>query len=99
MTAERIEGERRCVIGERLEFAIRYEAELDQGLETVADAHGKTVSDMKELVHGLHELLILKMKISLTAPARSKALAQSTSQLLPGMVGMKTRGRERFVWT
>ena len=58
MTAERIEGERRCVIGERLEFAIRYEAELDQSLETVADAHGKTISDMKELVHGLHELLI-----------------------------------------
>lgn len=38
MTAERIEGERRCVIGERLEFAIRYKAELDQSLETVADA-------------------------------------------------------------
>ena len=58
MTAERVEGERRCVIGERLEFAIRYESELDQSLETVADAHGKTVSDVKELVHGLHELLI-----------------------------------------
>ena len=58
MTAERIEGERRCVIGERLEFAIRHEAELDQSLEAVADAHGKTVSHMKELVHGLHELLI-----------------------------------------
>lgn len=34
-----------------------------------------------------------------TAPARSKALALSTSQLLPGMVGMNTRGLGRLVWT
>ena len=45
------------------------------------------------------ESLFLKMKISETAPALSKALALSTSQLLPGMVGMKTLGLATLVCT
>ena len=43
--------------------------------------------------------LFLMMKISVSAPARSKALALSTSQLVPGIVGINTFGLVMAVFT
>ena len=43
--------------------------------------------------------LFLMMKMSVSAPARSKALALSTSQLVPGIVGINTFGLVMAVFT
>ena len=140
MTANGIERQRRGIILQRYNMTVRHKAELDQGLEPVADSKDQAITVRQKIFHGFckswvaehggheltrtirfitgreatgksHDLRLFHSfghffhrfldasgvrlritKISVFAPAASKAAAVSYSQLIPGNTGMKTVG-------
>ena len=58
MSANRIECQRRSVSGQRLEFAVRNQSQLNQSLESIAYAKYETISSMQQRFHRFFQLAV-----------------------------------------
>ena len=94
-----------------ISFSLRKRAEINLPLPSGSSPAEKPPGNMTICAEAIRRLisstdsfnspasLFRKMKISVSAPARSKALALSISQFVPGMAGIKTFGKITFVFT
>ena len=56
LAADRVEGKRRAFIGHGNDVAVRHKAELDERLESIADAEHEAVAVLQQIAHRLGHL-------------------------------------------